>query len=275
MTNQTTSTTPLALIDIGINLTNKAFTNQEANIVNKAHAAGISKLIITGTNLAESQQAAELAASLTASTPATLFSTAGVHPHDASEWSDAHKTAILALAQKPHVVAIGECGLDYNRNYSTPDEQRSAFIAQIEIAIETQLPMFLHERDAFDDMHAILNEYRAPLKNVVIHCFTGNPEQAQAYIDVDCHLGITGWVCDERRGQDLQAAVKTIPSERLMLETDAPYLLPRTSRPKPKSRHNLPEYLPEVAQAVAELRSENIAIVAQESTTVTQHFFGI
>lgn len=257
------------LVDIGANLTNPVFKNRMPQVLLEARQAGVEKIVITGTNLAESKAAAELAANH----PAQLYATAGVHPHDASSWDSHHQSALSELSQRPQVVAIGECGLDFNRNYSSPEEQRLAFTAQLELAVTTQLPVFLHERDAFADMHSVLSEYRPQLSDAVVHCFTGNTEQALAYLELDCHLGITGWACDERRGADLQAAVPHIPSERLMIETDAPYLLPRTLRPRPKSRHNQPAYLPEVARIVAELRNTTLTELSEQTWATSCRFF--
>lgn len=260
---------PINLIDIGVNLTNPAFKNSVSQLLEDAASVGVKRLIVTGTSVQESRAANVLCQVH----PKQLWSTAGVHPHDASTWSATSLQALKELAQHNATVAIGECGLDFNRNYSTPDEQKIAFEQQLQLAVDTQMPIFLHERDAFVDMQAMLREYRPELRGAVVHCFTGNPDQAAAYLELNCHLGVTGWVCDERRGQDLQAAVKIIPDNRIMLETDAPYLLPRTLRPKPKSRHNTPVYLPEVLKVTAELRQQSAQELADVATANTERFF--
>jgi TatD DNase family protein len=170
-------------------------------------------------------------------------------------------------------VAVGECGLDYFRDFSPRDVQRRAFTQQLEIAATLGKPVFLHQRDAHDDFLAILREHG--VTNGVAHCFTAGERERDAYLELGLHLGITGWINDERRGLPLREAVKGIPADRLMLETDAPYLLPRDLRPMPKSRRNEPQYLPQVAAAVAAARGESIDAVAAHSTATARRFFGL
>jgi TatD DNase family protein len=184
----------------------------------------------------------------------------------------AHLEELLAL---PAVVAVGECGLDYFRDFSPRPAQRAAFVAQLEIAARTGKPVFLHQRDAHEDFTAILTEHRAALSGGVAHCFTGGPEELEAYLGLDLSIGITGWVCDERRGGALRTAVPRIPRERLVLETDAPYLLPRDLAPPPKSRRNEPAYLAHIAATVAALRGESLASVAAASTQNAVRLFGL
>ena len=158
------------------------------------------------------------------------------------------------LANEHEVVAVGECGLDYFRDFSPRDVQRKAFEQQLELASECRKPVFLHQRDAHDDFLAILREFRSRLSGGVAHCFTGSAAEARAYVDMDLYIGITGWICDERRGLHLKDIVRHIPAERLLIETDAPYLLPRDLVPKPKDRRNEPMYLPHVLAAIAQAR---------------------
>ncbi len=172
------------------------------------------------------------------------------------------------------MVAVGECGLDFNRNFSPPAEQRSAFAAQIEIAAETGLPIFLHQRDAHDEFLQTLKSAWSSLEGgAVVHCFTDGPTEAQDYLDLGCHLGITGWVTDARRGEELRRAVPLIPKDRLLIETDAPYLLPQNLRPKPKGRRCEPMHLIEVARSVARLREETLEDVMEYTTANARRFF--
>ena len=134
----------------------------------------------------------------------------------------------------PTFVAVGECGLDFFRDYSPRDAQRRAFAAQLELAAEVGKPVFLHQRDAHEEFVAMLAPARASLAGGVAHCFTGGPAELDAYLELDLYIGVTGWVCDERRGAALRAAVPRIPLDRLLVETDAPYLLPRDLEPKPR-----------------------------------------
>jgi TatD DNase family protein len=259
------------LIDIGSNLTHLSFAADLDAVIGRAVAAGVARQVVTGTDLASSLAAAELAARH----PRRLWSTAGVHPHHAQSFEPALGAQLEALLALPRVVAVGECGLDYFRDFSPRPAQRAAFLAQLEIAARTGKPVFLHQRDAHADFTAILTEHRAALHGGVAHCFTGGPAELEAYLDLDLSIGITGWVCDERRGGDLRMAVPRIPRHKLLLETDAPYLLPRDLAPAPKSRRNEPAYLPHIAGTVAALRGESPASVAEAATQNAVRLFGL
>lgn len=258
------------LIDIGLNLAHRSFQTDRAAVVQRARDAGVSHMIITGTNASASRAAAALARD----DRAHLSSTAGTHPHHAKEFSEATADTIRTLAAQEEVVAIGECGLDFNRNFSTPDDQRACLQAQLEIAADVQLPVFLHERDAHEALCALVEPVVPRLAGLVVHCFTGGPEQAERYLAMGAYLGITGWVCDERRGQALREAVAMIPDDRLMLETDAPFLTPRDA-PKGTPRRNEPAMLPHVLAAVAKLRGQTPEMVAKAATANTRAFFGL
>ena len=259
------------MIDIGVNLTNKRFNKDLPDVLNDAQKAGLSALVITGTNLSESRDAIALAQTH----PDFLFTTAGIHPHDAKSFDKDSLSTLRTLASSPQVKAIGECGLDFNRNFSTPKEQEYAFIQQLELAVELQLPVFMHERDASDRFIALLNPYRSQLPNAVVHCFTGNQGALECYIDLDLHIGVTGWICDERRGKELLSLVKLIPEHRLMIETDAPYLLPRSMRPKPKSSRNEPKYLPYIAECIAIAREQSVEMLINQTKKTSQEFFNL
>ena len=235
-------------IDIGVNLTGSSFKKDTAQVIERAQDAGVEKIIVTGTDVKHSEQAIQL----TQQYESTCFATAGLHPHHASDYSNDLGSELRDMLQHKNVVAVGECGLDFNRNFSTRKEQIRAFEAQLEIAVDTQKPLFLHQRDAHDDFVSMIKSCRDDLNQIVSHCFTGTIEEVNDYILLDMYIGVTGWICDERRGQSLQQAVKHIPLDRIMLETDAPYLLPRDLKEKPveKSR-NEPCYLPHIARAVS------------------------
>lgn len=255
-------------IDIGVNLTNSRFDKDREMVIENAINAGVIGQIITGTSAKESKQAFEL----TQNHP-NLFSTAGCHPHDAKDFTAEHLNQLKHLLEHEKVVAVGECGLDFNRNFSPPDIQESVFRQQLELAIEVNKPLFLHERDASEKMLNILSDYGSDLPNLVIHCFTGKQETLEAYLERGYYIGITGWVCDKRRGQELAETIHLIPDNRLMIETDAPYLIPRDLRPRPKSSRNLPEYLPHIARKIAECRNQSWEHIAQISCQNTIDFF--
>lgn len=259
----------MRLIDIGLNLTSRQFTSDRDAVVERAREAGVERFVLTGTSAEGSADALELARGIEGA-----WSTSGVHPHHASDWTDEVAAGIETNASADEVVAIGECGLDFNRNYSPPDDQRHAFEAHLEIAAHTGLPLFLHQRDAHEDFLAMLrNAWPSLSGGAVVHCFTEGPQEAADYVELGCHVGVTGWVCDERRGGALRDAVPTIPAERLMIETDAPYLLPRSIEPKPDTRRNEPMHLPWVLREVARLRGGDPNAIAAETWDATNAFF--
>ena len=264
----------MQLIDIGVNLTHPSFAGQREALLARAFAAGVCQLLLTGTSLAESEQALEACRQLDDSGQ-RLFSTAGVHPHDASSWSADSARQLKALLGEPLVRAVGECGLDFNRDFSPRPQQEKALEEQLALAVELQLPVFLHERDADQRLLEILRDYRDRLPAAVVHCFTGEKRALFNYLDLDLHIGITGWICDERRGTHLHPLVREIPSGRLMLESDSPFLLPRSLRPKPKSGRNEPAFLTEVLREVALHRGESLDSLAAHSTACARRFFGL
>jgi len=235
----------------------------------RAAAAGVTQMVVTGASEDGTRKAIELAAAH----PGVLFATAGVHPHHAADLTAQSLVVMEAFAREPGVVAVGECGLDYFRDFSPRDLQRRAFAQQLEIAARVDKPVFLHQRDAHDDFLAILREHK--VTKGVAHCFTAGEKERDAYLELGLHIGITGWINDERRGLALREVVSGIPAGRLMLETDAPYLLPRDLRPLPKSRRNEPQYLLQVAQAVAAARGEPVALLAEATTGNARRFFSL
>jgi TatD DNase family protein len=206
--------------------------------------------------------------------PGRLFATAGVHPHHAAELTGSAVSELAELARRPEVVAVGECGLDYYRDLAPREAQRAAFHRQLELAAHVGKPVFLHQRDAHADFAAILREHGARHRGVA-HCFTGGGAELRCYLELGLAIGITGWICDERRGAHLLALVREIPGERLLLETDAPYLLPRDLNPRPASRRNEPAYLPHIAAAVARARGESVQALAGASTAGSRDLFGL
>ena len=270
MTEPSATNSSLQCIDIGANLTNKKFKHDLDQVLANAKTAGLSSIVLTGTTESNSVEAAELCNSH----PGFLFSTAGIHPHDATDFDPTRTTQTLSeLFEREQVVAVGECGLDFNRDFSPRDKQRSCFAAHLEMAADNGLPLFLHERDAFEEFLAMMSSTRDSISRGVVHCFTGTAEQAKAYLDLDLHIGITGWICDERRGKHLRDVVKTIPTNRLMIETDCPYLAPRDYRPRIK--RNEPKYLPYILEAVAECRGEPVEDLGPKLIETTTQFFGI
>ena len=256
------------LFDIGANLTHSDFSLDLVEVLARAQAAGVSQMSVTGASIEGSRSALALSRQHD-----SLVATVGVHPHHAEEINSETLQSLAILAADDQIVAIGETGLDYFRDFTPRDQQRYAFEAQLALAADIGKPLFLHERDAADDFIALLKEFRDQIGAVVVHCFTGDAHALTRYLDLDCHIGITGWICDERRGSHLHPLIKSIPSNRLMIETDAPYLLPRTLKPKPKHRRCEPAHLTEICAFIATLLNKPYEQVAAETTETAQTFF--
>lgn len=260
---------PLRIVDIGVNLTDRRLAKSTDLILDRARSVGVEHVIAVGTSIDESGAALQLALEY----PGVVSCTAGTHPHVARNWSTSSTTALKQLCTQEPVVAVGECGLDFNRDFSPRDQQEQCFAEQLTLAAEVAKPVFLHERDAHERFRGILAEQRDSLKGAVVHCFTGTKTELRAYLDLDCHIGITGWLCDERRGDELREAVRFIPLDRLVLETDAPYLTPRNIRPRPK--YNEPAFLPHILHAISELREESEESIASATTENAMRFFNL
>ncbi len=258
------------LVDIGLNLAHDSFDHDRQELIDRALAAHVKHMLITGSSIASIERALHLVHEH----PELFRCTAGVHPHHAVELDDTAFEQLGKLVQHSHVVAVGECGLDYFRHFSPHEAQQTAFRQQLELATQVRKPVFLHQRDAHSDFLAIVREFRPRLAGGVAHCFTAGLEEARAYLDLDLYIGITGWICDERRGAHLAEVVKFIPQDRLLIETDAPYLLPRDIQPKPSTRRNEPMYLPYVLRAIANARGEPLEALAHTTTRNAGRLFG-
>ena len=261
----------MELIDIGANLCHESFASDLDEVLDRAARSGVDRIIVTGTSRPDSEAAAALARRH----PGRLRSTAGVHPHEAAAFDGRAAAAIEALAVRKEVAAIGETGLDFYRDLSPRPDQERAFEAHLEIAARLGLPVFMHERDAHRRFVELLKPFRDRLGPAVIHCFTGDRDALHTYLDLDLHVGITGWICDERRGLHLRELAGRIPADRLMLETDSPYLLPRDLRPRPRSRRNEPARLAHIARAVADAAGETVEALAARTTATACAFFGL
>jgi len=263
------------MIDIGVNLTNKRFDKDRAEVISRAKSKGVAKLLITGTNVDESQAALLLCRDYQDQFPDTLYATAGVHPHYADGVAEGYLTQLTKLARQPQVKAIGECGLDFNRNFSAPQQQIQVFKAQIRLAAQLNMPLFLHQRDAFEPWFTELKPFLNKVPAMVAHCFTGNKEELQQCLAAGMYIGITGWVCDERRGTALQDIISLIPLDRLLIETDAPYLTPRTIRPRPKSSRNEPSYLSYVLEKISDVIGVDQQDIACQTNLNTRKVFNL
>ena len=254
--------------DAGVNLFSAQFDQDRKQVVSQAHAAGVCELLLISSDLGETLLNLQFCTEHTGS-----FTTAGIHPHQADQVSEDWLQQLELLLAKPEVVAVGECGLDYNRMFSAKQQQIRVFSAQLSLAKQYAKAVYLHERDAFADQIDLLQAHQ--INHGIAHCFTGDVPQLRAYLDLGLYIGITGWLCDERRGTELQQALKFVPLDRLVLETDAPYLLPRNLIDKPKNRRNEPAFLPAIAAKVAALLALDVTQVAVASRANSLKLFGI
>ncbi|WP_051603322.1 TatD family hydrolase [Simplicispira psychrophila] len=257
------------LVDIGVNFHSAQLTSLTAQLLVRARAANVTQILATGTSATSSRLALELARA----NPGTVFATAGAHPHGAKSYDPSTFRELTELWKCPEVVAVGECGLDYNRNFSTPQAQRIAFEQQLSMAVETRKPLFLHCRDAFTDFHDMLTPAMCDGARGVVHCFTGNRAEAEAFLAMELDIGITSWITDLQRGQALREALAAIPLDRLHLETDAPYLFPKNAGTR--RGHNEPANLPWVAASVAELMGRDVDEIIQACSSNSRRMFGL
>jgi TatD DNase family protein len=260
-----------ALIDIGINLAHDSYDHDRDEVIARAAAAGVTRMVVTGSTLDSTARAIELCRQW----PAQLWATAGVHPHHATEFSATDVPQLAALLADPRVVAAGECGLDYFRDFSPRAEQRRAFASQLELASASGKPVFLHQRDAHADFMAVLADYLPGLSRAVVHCFTGSGDELANYLEHGLQVGVTGWICDERRGLGVKALLREIPLQHLMIETDGPYLLPRNLPRKPSHRRNEPMYLPYILDAICDVRTEPREEIAEATRRNAEIFFNL
>ena len=274
----------MKLFDCCLNLTHNSFNQDRAELLTRAHDVGVRYALVCGADLDDSAKCIALARSHSRShsneASVQLFATAGVHPHHAKEWNDDSTEILISMCQenKDIVAAVGEAGMDYARNYSTPQQQKLAFSEQLQVAEQLKLPVFLHQREAHDDFYQILKDYADKLPTMLVHCFTGQKDELLAYVELGCYIGITGWFCDERRGEHLSDLISLIPAERLIVETDSPYLIPRTLKTKIKApnkgkpNRNEPAYLPHLLEALAKQLGQQEEELAQQTLLNTFSF---
>lgn len=257
----------MSWFDAGVNLLDSRF--DPGAVIHQAAEAGVTRLCLITTHPHEWDAAVNLYTQF----PQHLVFTIGVHPHNAKDMTEPDYVRLAELAVSPGCVAIGECGLDFNRNFSPQQTQLEVFRRQLAIAVTLNKPVYLHERDAFEQQLSCMKDVAFSLKGGIAHCFTGTAEQMQAYLDLGLYIGVTGWVCDPKRGESLREAVTQLPLERLILETDAPYLYPKTRRPRERNNH--PAFLPFIGEELAALLEISPALLQQTSYANTCKLFAI
>ena len=269
-------------MDIGAILTHGKFAGDEDSVIERAKEAGVQKIIMPGMHIEGSRHAQRMCKFF----KEYLYFTAGVHPHNAKKWTRESLEQLEELASDPQCVAIGEVGLDFNRGFSEKRQQIEVFEKQVQLACKLQKPLLLHERDAFRDMNEILNKYQAMLPPVVIHCFTGNRQEAIKYIGMGYYIGITGYIWkDQEDGIQSLLRDDDLPLDKLLIETDAPFMFPFIDKAKfddditealtedakefargCRKGRNEPATMPLVCELVAAFMSKCPEEVAQQTT---------
>mgnify|MGYP003321678263 FL=1 len=233
--------------------------NQLGDVVKRAEAAGVTQMICVGTDLSSSETSISIAEKYK-----SVFATVGVHPHDAKDTPDDYLRQLRDLASHSKVVAIGEMGLDYFRDFSPRNVQKEVFLSQLALAQEVDLPAVIHNRDADEDILKILEEVR--YERSVLHCFSSDTEMAGRAVSLGCFLSFTGNVTFGKN--HTEAVLSTIPMDRIMLETDCPFM----ARVPNRGKLNEPANILHIAQRIAKVKRIDVSEVA-ESTTSTAHFF--
>ena len=257
------------IADIACNFTSDRFDNDLDEVIDRAIANHITKFGLICSRLRDKDKLLEIYNRYSKD----MFFTIGVHPHHANEINEEYLKKLKEVINNNNPHAIGETGLDFFRNLSTYEEQIFAFEEQIKIAIDTNKPLFLHQRDSHDDFIKILRKYSSDINKSVVHCFTGTKEQLNDYLELDCYIGVTGWICDAKRNVELRKTIKNIPLERLMIETDCPYLIPKNLEEKPKNNRNEPTYLNHIANEVATLMKKDINDIREKTYKTSLSFF--
>ena len=257
------------IADIACNFTSDRFDNDLDQVINRAIVNNITKFGLICSSLSDIDKLLEIYNRYSKD----MFFTIGVHPHHANEINEEYLKKLKEVINNNNPHAIGETGLDFFRNLSTYEEQIFAFEEQIKIAIDTNKPLFLHQRDSHDDFVKILRKYSSDINKSVVHCFTGTKEQLNDYLELDCYIGVTGWICDAKRNIELRKTIKNIPLERLMIETDCPYLIPKNLEEKPKNNRNEPTYLNHIANEVATLMKKDINDIREKTYKTSLSFF--
>ena len=252
------------MFDIGANLTSSHFSDDLDSVLDESFEAGVKKICITSSNLQDVRNAKKIT-----ERNKNLYYSVGFHPHNAKDFKIEFLKEMSIYLDDPRAICLGEMGLDFNRNFSSREEQILCFESQLSLANSINKPLFLHQRDAHDEFLSILDNYKFDQK-LIVHCFTGNLSELEDYLKRDFYIGITGWVCDLKRGLDLRECINHIPQDKLLIETDSPYLSPRK-----KIRRNEPKFLIDVAEEVARLRQQTKESIVKSSYENSLNFFNL
>ena len=252
------------MFDIGANLTSSHFSDDLDSVLDESFEAGVKKICITSSNLQDVRNAKKITEK-----NKNLYYSVGFHPHNAKDFKIEFLKDMSIYLDDPKAICLGEMGLDFNRNFSSKEEQILCFESQLSLADSINKPLFLHQRDAHKEFLSILDNFKFNQK-LIVHCFTGNLSELEDYLKRDFYIGITGWVCDLKRGLDLRECINHIPQDKLLIETDSPYLSPRK-----KIRRNEPKFLIDVAEEVARLRKQTKESIVKSSYENSLNFFNL
>jgi TatD DNase family protein len=256
----------MELIDTHCHLTFSDLAEDIDAVIKRSIAAGVTSWITVGTDPGHNQKAIELARKYE-----NMYATIGIHPHDAKDVTGQAIRQLHALAQNKKVVAIGETGLDFHYDHSPRDKQADVFTKHLELAQELALPVIIHSRESFDETMEILQQSGPDLEKVVFHCFSGSPEQAKIVLDAGFHISFTG-VVTFRNAESIRQAAEIVPLDRLMLETDCPYMSPEPMR---KQRINEPALMIHTAKFLADLKQMKFNDFAEYTTKTARDFFNL
>ncbi len=252
------------MFDIGANLTSSHFSKDLDVVLNDSLTAGVEKICITSSNLDDVKNAKKISEKYK-----NLYYSVGFHPHNAKDFKIEFLKDMSFYLNDPKAICVGEMGLDFNRNFSSKEEQILCFESQLSLASSISKPLFLHQRDAHEEFLSVLDNHKFNQK-LIVHCFTGNLSELEDYLKRDFYIGITGWVCDLKRGKELRKCIDQIPEDKLLIETDSPYLSPRK-----KIRRNEPKFLIDVAEEIATLRNETTESIINSSYENSLNFFNL
>jgi len=256
----------MELIDTHCHLGFDELAGDVEAVVARSKAAGVTGWITVGTDTQQNRKAIELATRFD-----NMYAAIGIHPHDAKDATAETIAELKELAQNEKVVAIGETGLDFHYNYSEPSDQKRAFAQQLKIAAELNLPVIVHCREAFDETMEILEQFGSRVKRVVFHCFSGSAQQAKIVLDYGFHISFTG-VVTFKNAEKTRDAAKIVPLDRLMVETDCPYMSPEPMR---KQKINEPALMLHTARFLAELKGMDLDDFAEAVTATSEAFFSL
>jgi TatD DNase family protein len=258
----------MKLFDSHCHLDDRSYENELESVVKRANEAELRAMMVVGTGLQSSRRAINISHMFDG-----LYASVGIHPHDAEHCTEQKLTQLKQLAKDPRVKAWGEIGLDFNRMYSPREDQERWFIRQLEISREMALPVIFHERETRGRFLEILDAHWEPHRSGVVHCFSGNGSELDAYLALGLFIGITGIVTIKSRGEPLRQLVRRIPAEHLVVETDAPYLTPTPQRNK--HRRNEPAFVRTVLLKLAQVREEAPEQLAATLWDNTCRLYGI